>query len=89
MYICRLTIKKQTYWYKITSEINSINQIKQMKNLIKFLPIILIAQFSNAQDRVITTGVPFLLIAADARSAGMADMGVATSADAYSQQYNP
>ena len=53
-----------------------------MKNLIKFLPIILIAQFSNAQDRVITTGVPFLLIAADARSAGMADMGVATSADA-------
>jgi hypothetical protein len=60
-----------------------------MKNLIKFLPIILIAQFSNAQDRVITTGVPFLLIAADARSAGMADMGVASSADAYSQQYNP
>lgn len=60
-----------------------------MKNLIKFLPIILIAQFANAQDRVITTGVPFLLIAADARSAGMADMGVATSADAYSQQYNP
>jgi hypothetical protein len=60
-----------------------------MKNLIKFLPIILIAQLSNAQDRVITTGVPFLLIAADARSAGMADMGVATSADAYSQQYNP
>lgn len=60
-----------------------------MKNLIKFLSIILIAQFSNAQDRVITTGVPFLLIAADARSAGMADMGVATSADAYSQQYNP
>ncbi|WP_329804558.1 type IX secretion system outer membrane channel protein PorV [Flavobacterium facile] len=60
-----------------------------MKNLIKFLPIILIAQFTNAQDRVITTGVPFLLIAADARSAGMADMGVATSADAYSQQYNP
>jgi len=60
-----------------------------MKNLIKILPIILIAQFSNAQDRVITTGVPFLLIAADARSAGMADMGVASSADAYSQQYNP
>lgn len=41
------------------------------------------------KNRVITTGVPFLLIAADARSAGMADMGVATSADAYSQQYNP
>lgn len=46
-------------------------------------------QFSQAQDRVITTGVPFLLVAADARSAGMADQGVATAPDAYSQQYNP
>jgi hypothetical protein len=60
-----------------------------MKNLFKFLSIIVIAQYTQAQDRVITTGVPFLLIAADARSAGMADMGVATSADAYSQQFNP
>ncbi|WP_396160323.1 type IX secretion system outer membrane channel protein PorV [Flavobacterium sp.] len=60
-----------------------------MKNLFKFLSIIVIAQYAQAQDRVITTGVPFLLIAADARSAGMADMGVATSADAYSQQFNP
>ena len=39
--------------------------------------------------RVITTGVPFLLIASDARAAGMGDMGVATSPDAYSQQWNP
>jgi hypothetical protein len=30
-----------------------------------------------------------LTIAADARSAGMGDMGVATSTDAYSQQWNP
>ncbi|MGV6829842.1 MAG: type IX secretion system outer membrane channel protein PorV [Flavobacteriales bacterium] len=44
----------------------------------------------NAQDnnRVITTAVPFALIAADARSAGMADMGVGTSSDAFSQQWN-
>ncbi len=40
-------------------------------------------------SRVITTGVPFLLIAGDARAAGMGDMGVATSSDAYSQQWNP
>ncbi|HEY0092287.1 MAG TPA: type IX secretion system outer membrane channel protein PorV [Flavobacterium sp.] len=50
-------------------------------------------QITNAQDdnpqRVITTGVPFLLVAADARSAGLADQGVATSPDAFSQQYNP
>ena len=39
--------------------------------------------------RVITTGVPFLLIATDARAASMGDMGVATSVDAYSQQWNP
>lgn len=42
-----------------------------------------------AQDRTITTGVPFLQIAADARAAGMGDIGVATSPDTYSQQWNP
>lgn len=41
------------------------------------------------EDRVITTAVPFLTIAADARAAGMGDMGVATSMDAFSQQWNP
>ena len=41
------------------------------------------------QDRVITTGVPFLLITPDARAAGMGELGVATSADAYAQQWNP
>ncbi|PKA83422.1 hypothetical protein ATE92_1576 [Ulvibacter sp. MAR_2010_11] len=40
-------------------------------------------------QRVITTAVPFLLIAGDARSAGMGDIGVTTSADAFSQQWNP
>lgn len=48
-------------------------------------------QYSWAQEptRVVSTGVPFLMVAADARSAGMADQGVATSADAFSQQFNP
>lgn len=50
---------------------------------------LIVLQVSQAQDRVITTGVPFLLVAADARSAGLADQGVATSPDAFSQQYNP
>jgi hypothetical protein len=40
-------------------------------------------------QRVITTAVPFVLIAADARAAGMADIGVSSSADAFSQQWNP
>jgi len=43
----------------------------------------------NPDSRVITTGVPFLLIASDARAAGLGDMGVATSVDTYSQQWNP
>lgn len=44
----------------------------------------------NERDsRVITTGIPFLLITADARAASMGDMGVATSVDAFSQQWNP
>ncbi|WP_320814644.1 type IX secretion system outer membrane channel protein PorV [Flavobacterium sp.] len=62
-----------------------------MKKIALFLTLILAIQSISAQDdnRVITTGVPFLLIAADARSAAMGDMGVATSADVYSQQHNP
>jgi hypothetical protein len=43
----------------------------------------------NQDTRVITTGVPFLLIAPDARAASMGDMGVATSVDGFSQQWNP
>ena len=44
--------------------------------------------FPNQDRRVITTGMPFVLIAADARAAAMGDMGVATSVDAFSQQWN-
>jgi hypothetical protein len=58
---------------------------------IAILFILLSTQFINAQQdsRVITTGVPFLLVAADARAAGLGDQGVATSTDAFSQQWNP
>ncbi len=59
----------------------------------KNFSILFISLFSilkiTAQERVITTGVPFLLVAADARSAGLGDQGVATSPDAFSQQWNP
>lgn len=60
-----------------------------MKKIAVLLICLVATQLTKAQDRVITTGVPFLLIAADARSAGMGDQGVATSPDSYSQQYNP
>lgn len=41
-----------------------------------------------AQIRPVTTGAPFLRIAPDARSGGMADQGVATTSDAFSQFWN-
>jgi hypothetical protein len=66
-----------------------MNFNKKMKKLILLTSCILVFSNANAQDRVITTAVPFLLVSADARAAGMADIGVATSADAFSQQWNP
>ncbi|MCX6243349.1 MAG: type IX secretion system outer membrane channel protein PorV [Bacteroidetes bacterium] len=41
------------------------------------------------QGNPITTAVPFLLIAPDARGGGMGDAGVSTSADVYSLFWNP
>ena len=72
----------------------------KMKIYILSLTIAFIAVNVNSQtsteiiptpndSRVITTGVPFLLIASDARAASMGDMGVATSVDTYSQFWNP
>lgn len=65
--------------------------IKFIMKKIAVIILLISSQFSKAQQdsRVITTGVPFLLIAADARAAGMGDQGVATSPDAFSQQWNP
>jgi hypothetical protein len=60
-----------------------------LKKIGLFLLIVGKVYFVVAQERVITTGVPFLTIAADARAAGMADIGIATSVDAFSQQWNP
>ncbi|HSN48914.1 MAG TPA: type IX secretion system outer membrane channel protein PorV [Flavobacterium sp.] len=60
-----------------------------MKKIPLLFACLFLITFAKAQENVITTGVPFLLVAADARSAGMADNGVASSADAFSQQWNP
>lgn len=60
-----------------------------MKKIPLLFVCLFIISFAKAQENVITTAVPFLLVAADARAAGMADNGVATSADAFSQQWNP
>ena len=47
------------------------------------------AQTNTQQTGGITTATPFLLIVPDARAGGMGDMGVATSADAWSLFHNP
>lgn len=68
-----------------------------MKNILLSLLTISIVHIALSQETivfpdqssVITTGIPFMLIAPDARSAAMGDMGVATSVDGFSQQYNP
>ena len=43
----------------------------------------------NLDYNVISTAVPFMIIAPDARSAGMGDLGVSTSPDVYSMHWNP
>jgi hypothetical protein len=62
-----------------------------MRKIALLFVLLFIITFATAQTptNVITTGVPFLLVAADAKAAGMADNGVASSADAFSQQWNP
>lgn len=69
----------------------------RMKNYLLPLIALLFFNLTTSQEtvvispegsRVITTGTPFLLIAGDARAASMGDMGVATSADGFSQQWN-
>ncbi len=63
-----------------------------MKNrfIVILLIILNVGNISAQQDsRVITTAVPFMLVASDGRAAGLGDMGVATTADAYSQYWNP
>ena len=60
------------------------------KSFIVIVGLFFIQQsWAQEYSKVVGVGVPFLMVAADARSAGMADQGVATSADAFSQQYNP
>jgi len=100
VYVYKLTVKSTLTQQKVEKYENLsffklyifVNSKLHMKSIPLFL--IAVLYFSNslqAQDdrRVITTGVPFLLIAADARSSGMGDQGVATRVDGFSQQWNP
>lgn len=50
---------------------------------------IVVAQDEVQINRPVLTGAPFLRISPDARAGGLADMGAATSPDAFSQYWNP
>ena len=69
------------------TKINNHFFMKIARFIIVFITLIQTNLFS--QQRVITTGAPFLRISPDARAGGMADMGVATSPDAFAQYWNP
>jgi len=70
---------------------------KKPNNLMKYNLLLLILLLSvapvmaqdNTQYRVISTAVPFLAIASDARAGGMGEVGATTSTDVFSQQWNP
>lgn len=61
----------------------------KMKKILILTLLAIACRVTAQENRVITTSVPFLNIAANARAAGMGDVGVATSMDAFSQQWNP
>ncbi|MCX2679665.1 type IX secretion system outer membrane channel protein PorV [Galbibacter sp. EGI 63066] len=55
------------------------------------LGILFLSNLLRAQEdsRMITTAVPFLAIASDAKAGGMGELGATTTPDVYSQQWNP
>jgi hypothetical protein len=66
------------------------NNMKEMKKLGFYLVLSVFAAVKiSAQTGGITTATPFLLIVPDARAGGMGDVGVATTADAFSLFHNP
>jgi hypothetical protein len=76
--------------YHFHSALEAVKDTRdQMKKLsFVFLMFVSATLLAQSGERVITTAVPFLTIAADARSSAMGDIGVASSMDAFSQQWN-
>ena len=61
----------------------------KIKKIGFYVLVSVIASTKLLAQGAITTAAPFLLIVPDARAGGMGDMGVATSADAFSLFHNP
>jgi hypothetical protein len=78
----RTTGNKATYILLAICTLSIISGTSQAQNLKDKL-------LGQKTGRVITTAVPFLLIAPDARSGAMGDAGVASTPDAHSMHWNP
>lgn len=61
------------------------------KSLFVLIALLMTGFVAKAQQEynVISTAVPSMMIAPDARSSGMGDIGVSTSPDVYSMHWNP
>ena len=66
----------------------NINPTSMKNKRILLLPLLLIGGLVWAQGPI-TTAVPFLSVAPDARGSGLANCGVASEADVFSMYYNP
>ena len=62
-----------------------------IKNILLSFSLGIIGHLATCQElvRPVITGAPFLQIVPDARAGGMADIGVASLPDSYSQYHNP
>lgn len=70
-------------------KIKTILVVNKWFSLAILIILMLVPNRGTAQERSISTAVPFLNIQTDARSAGIGGLGVASSADVFSQQWNP
>ncbi len=70
---------------------NAKTKTMRLRNIVTLLAglMMILGKAQNADTRVITTAVPFLLISPDARAAGLGDQGAATTPDVYAQFWNP
>ncbi|PKP53037.1 MAG: hypothetical protein CVT92_06160 [Bacteroidetes bacterium HGW-Bacteroidetes-1] len=86
--------------FRLASILNhNITQIRMKFKAILLAMLIAISTFTEAQTyqelsgrntlNVITTSVPFLMIAPDARAGSMGDVGVSSEPDVYSMHWNP
>jgi hypothetical protein len=64
-------------------------QFLVMMACVMIMPKVFAQDTGTEEPNPITTAVPFLMIAPDARAGGMGDYGVSSSADAYSLYWNP